>query len=144
MIPGVRHLREACAHDATGDFAVSGDNGSPLVDWDLDGVEGLGSAFVAQFAPTGSSKVADPFGLAIGRYQIASPADFDGNDRNLAGLTGATANHGEGGNTTAAHPHGHWICHPPSERRRLQIGHRHHLPPGTAVAFVPDELTFAE
>ena len=57
MIPGVRHLREACAHDATGDFAVPGDNGSPLVDWDLDGVEGIGSAFVAQFAPTATDQM---------------------------------------------------------------------------------------
>ena len=56
MIPGVRQLREARAHDATGDFAVPGDNGSQRVDWDLDGVEGFGSALAAQFAPTGSSK----------------------------------------------------------------------------------------
>lgn len=93
-------------------------------------MEGLGSALAAQFAPTGSAKVADPFGLAIRRYEIMAPADFDGNDRNLAGLTGATANHGEGGNTTAAQPDGRWISHPPGERWRLEIGHRHHLPSG--------------
>jgi len=113
MIPGVGQLREARAHDATSDFSVPGDNGSPLVDRDLDRVEGFSSTLAAQLAPTGGSKIADPFGLAIRRYQITAPGDLDGNDRDLAGLTCATANDGEGGNTTAVQPHGHWIRNPP-------------------------------
>ena len=36
MIPGIRQLREHRAHDATGSFAIPGDDGSPLVDWDPD------------------------------------------------------------------------------------------------------------
>ncbi len=78
MIPSLRQLREGRAHDATGDFAVPGDDGSPLVDWDLDGMEILCSALAAQFALTGSSQVADPFGFAIRRYQITASVDLDG------------------------------------------------------------------
>jgi len=70
MIPGVGQLCEARAHDATGNFAVPGDDGAPLVDWDLDRVEGLGPALAAQFALTGSSEIADPVGLAVRRHQI--------------------------------------------------------------------------
>ena len=58
MIPGVGQLREARAHDATGNFAVPGDDGTPLADWDLNDVEGLGPALAAQFALTGSSEIA--------------------------------------------------------------------------------------
>ncbi len=36
MIPGIRRLREHRAHDATGGFAIPGDDRSPLVDWDPD------------------------------------------------------------------------------------------------------------
>ena len=39
MIPGIRQFREERVHGATGDFAVPGDDGSPLADGDLDGVE---------------------------------------------------------------------------------------------------------
>ena len=91
MIPGVGQLREARAHDATGNFAVPGDDGTPLVDWDLDGVEGLGPALAAQFALTGSSEIADPVGLAVRRDQITATADFDGNDWHPPGLTGSPA-----------------------------------------------------
>jgi hypothetical protein len=86
MIPNVRQLCEARAHDATGNFAVPSDDGAPLVDCDLDGVEGLGPALAAQFALTGSSEIADPFGLAERRHQIAATGDFDGNDWRLPGL----------------------------------------------------------
>ena len=41
MIPSIRQLREARANDTTSDFAIPADDGSPLIDWDLDGVEGL-------------------------------------------------------------------------------------------------------
>ena len=66
MIPSVRQPCEARAYDATGNFAVPGDDGTPLVDWDLDGIEDLGPALAAQFALTGSAEIADPFGLPYG------------------------------------------------------------------------------
>ena len=48
MIPGIRQFREERVHGATGDFAVPGDDGSPLADGDLDGVEYLALALAAQ------------------------------------------------------------------------------------------------
>jgi hypothetical protein len=115
MIPSVRQLREAGAHDATGNFAVPSDDGAPLAGWDLDGVEGLGPALAAQFALTGSSEIADPFGLAERRHQIAATADFDGNDWHSPGLTGSPADHGESSATMGIQPHSQRIGHPASE-----------------------------
>ena len=85
MIPSVRQPCEARAYDATGNFAVPGDDGTPLVDWDLDGIEDLGPALAAQFALTGSAEIADPFGLAVRRHQIVGTTNFDGNDGTLLG-----------------------------------------------------------
>jgi hypothetical protein len=73
MISGIRQLREHRAHDATGGFAIPGYDGSPLVDWDLDGVEGLGPALAAQFALAGSPEIADPVGSSIRQYQMTAP-----------------------------------------------------------------------
>ena len=36
MIPGISSFAKTGAHDATGGFAIPGDDGSPLVDWDPD------------------------------------------------------------------------------------------------------------
>ena len=44
------------------------------MDWDLDGVEGLGPALAAQLALAGGAEIADPFGSSIGRYQMTAPA----------------------------------------------------------------------
>ena len=85
MILGVGQLREARAHKAPGDLAVPGDDVTPLVDWDLGGMDDLGLPLAAQLARAGSSEIADPVGLAIRGNQIAAPADLDGNDRHLAG-----------------------------------------------------------
>src|SRR5665213_2627185 len=124
MIPSIRQLREARAHDTTSDFAIPADDGSPLIDWDLDGVEGFSSALAAQFALTGSTEITDPFRLAIGRNQIAAPVELNGDDRHLAGLTCPTADHGQSGTSTGIQPHGQWIGQPPGEGWWLQIGHR--------------------
>jgi len=50
VIPGIRQLREERVRHATGDFAVPGDDGSPLADWDLDGVEYLAPPLRLKFA----------------------------------------------------------------------------------------------
>ena len=60
MIPDVRQLGEDRAHDAAGDFAIPGDDRSPLAGWDLDGAEDLGAAPAAQFALPGGPQIADP------------------------------------------------------------------------------------
>ena len=109
MIPCIRQLREARAHDTTSNFSVAADDGPSLIDWDLDGVEGLSLALAAQFALTGSTEIANPIRLAIGRNQITAPAEFDGDDRHLAGLTGPTADHAESGATTGIQLHSQWI-----------------------------------
>jgi len=43
MILGVGQFREARAYMAPGDLAVPGDDGPPLVDWDLGGVDVVAS-----------------------------------------------------------------------------------------------------
>ena len=73
MIPGIRQLGEVRVHGAAGDLAVPGNDGSPLADGDLDGVECLTAALATQFALTGSPEIADPVRFAIGRDQITAP-----------------------------------------------------------------------
>ena len=115
MIPGIRQLREHRAYDTTGGFAIPGDDRSPLVDWDLDGVEGLGPALATQFALAGGPEIADPVGSSIGRYQMTARADLDGDDGHLAGLAGSAADQGESSHAAGVQPHGERIGQPPGE-----------------------------
>ena len=77
MIPGVGQLRKARADKTPGNLAVSDDDGSPLVDWDLGGLEDLGLPLATQLACAGSSEIADPVRLTIRGHQIAALADCD-------------------------------------------------------------------
>src|SRR5665811_1386116 len=97
MILGVGQLREVRPYMAPRDLAVLGDDVCPFFDWDLARVEDLGLPLAAQLTLAGGSEISDPVGLAIRGNQIAALADLDGNNRDLARLTSAAANDGEGG-----------------------------------------------
>jgi hypothetical protein len=114
MIPGIRQLREHRAYDATGGFAIQGD-GSPLVDWALDGVEGSVRPLRLSWPLPGGPEIADPVGSSIGRYQMTAPADLDGDDGHLAGLAGSAADQGESSHAAGVQPHGEQIGQPPGE-----------------------------
>ena len=123
MILGVGQLREVRPYMAPRDLAVLGDDVPPFVDWDLARVEDLGLPLAAQLALAGGSEIADLVGLAIWGNQIAALADLDGNNRDLARLTSAAANDGEGGDAAGAHPHCQRIGQVPGEGWWLQICH---------------------
>ena len=114
--PGHQQLREHRAYDATSGFAIPGDDGSPLVDWDLDGVEGLGPALAAQFALAGGPEIAASVGFSVGRYQMTARADLDRDDGHLAGHAGSAADQGASSHAPGVQPHGRRIGQPSGER----------------------------
>jgi hypothetical protein len=97
MIPGVKQLREARAYESSRRRRGTGDDYSPLVDWDLGGLEDLGLPFAAQLAGAGSSIVADPVRFTVRGNQVAALADVDRNDRHFVRITGMAKDDGEGG-----------------------------------------------
>jgi len=88
MIPSVRQLCEARAYDATGNLAVPGEDGARWPTGTSMASKALGPAFAAQFALTGGSEIAGPFGLAVRRHQITATAHFDRDDWHAPRLTG--------------------------------------------------------
>jgi hypothetical protein len=102
MIPGVKQLREARAYESSRRRRGTGDDYSPLVDWDLGGLEDLGLPFAAQLAGAGSSIVADPVRFTVRGNQVAALADVDRNDRHFVGITGMAKDDGEGGDAARA------------------------------------------
>ena len=121
--PGPQAAGEDPAHDATGGFAIPGDDRSPLAGWHLHGVEGLGAALAAQFALAGRPEIADPVRFPIRRYRITAPADLDGDDGHLAGPAGSAVGQGQSSHAAGVQPHGERIGQPPGQSGRFHIRH---------------------